>query len=204
MSEQNDKVRGIRKLNTFITANALLIVVLLVWAQLWIQPSVQLWVREYGKGNPAGILNVFNLNVGIGLAWTYLAVLLALIALAWVGWRSLTAQICETPSPAIGLFAASLVMAILDVGQSFISVSIKAWRNLQIYEPIELPAFFIWLFVGLAIAIIGFSLWGACRLEKDKYKDASWGRKYLPWVIEGIVVLIAVAFVLGCVLCFGF
>ena len=78
MSENNEE-KGLRKLSTFITANALLAAVLLVWAQIWILPSIQLWGKYYQPecGNMPLWYSPFNLSVGVGLAWTYFAVLLA-------------------------------------------------------------------------------------------------------------------------------
>ncbi|MBE9513161.1 MAG: hypothetical protein IMY77_03805 [Chloroflexi bacterium] len=178
MNDTNEP-KGIRKLSIFVTADALLAAILLVWAQLWIQPSLQLWVREYGKGEPAEILDTFSMNVGIGLVWTYFAVFLALVALAWAGWRSFTteekSERNKTPDFSIGLFSASLVMAVLDVLQSF-ATNIKKlmMSGMPIYKPLELPEnllhlkpWCIGVVIALGVLIIIFSILGA---KSHKYK----------------------------------
>ncbi len=187
MSGQNNEVRGIRNIRAFITADALLAAILLVWAQFWIQPSIQLWVRDYGKGEFREILDTFNFNVGLGLGWTYFAVVLALFALIWAGWHSLAKPSDRAHDIAIGLFAASAVMGVLDVLQSFASIIKKLTiSGMSIYKPIPLsdvlprpwgaPCFII----VLGLLILGLSLWGACK------------HKYKCWMItEGVVILIA-------------
>jgi hypothetical protein len=177
-------MKGLRKISTFVTADALLAAILLVWAQMWAQPSLQFWLREYGKCNPDSMLSWFNFNAGLGLCWTYLAVFLALLALIWAGWKTLVTHDGDTPNFAIGLFAASIVMAALDVGQSFVIVGVKLIQGLPIYEPFELSSCLLWISPLLAALIILLSLLGACALNKKKCR-------YLPWKIELIIILIS-------------
>ena len=187
-------MKGIRNIGTFITADALLAAVLLVWGQLWRSPAIELFGRQYKGPGPDSMppwFDDFNLNLGVGLVMTYSAVFLALLALAWVSWRSRTGQICDTPRTALGLFAASLTIAIINVTQSVSTVSMKLLpllvKERLIYEPLTLGCFFMWSTYGLILAIIGLSIWGAHTF--DKYKS---GCKYLlPWKIEATIIGIA-------------
>ncbi len=137
--------KGIWKISTFVTADALLAAVLMVWAQLWIQPSVRLWAAWYGSANQteevSKVLQTFDLNVGVGLIWTYLAVFLALLALVWVSWSSLNNRHNDkVPNSAVNLFLFSVSMALGDILQSVISVSIKVLSpSYLIWDPLRLP-----------------------------------------------------------------
>jgi hypothetical protein len=196
-----EKPEGLRKIGTFITADALLAAILLVWSQLWIHPSVELFSRFYqpGCGNVGTWFDTFNTSVGVGLAWSYLAVFIALVALASAGWRSLVGSGGETPDFAIGLFAASITMGAIEVFSSFVIVSLKAIQGAWIYKallesPPPLQRVYV-ISMVLAAFIIALSIWGAYVLNKKGWC------KYLPWLIEGVVILGVAAFILGCVWC---
>ena len=191
MSEQNNGVRGIYKLSTFITATSLLVVVLLVWAQLWMQPSIQLWGRFYEpvSGSIGEWFRPFNESIGFGLSWIYFAVFLALFALAWAIWKTLATTESKTPDTAIGLFAASIIMGLLSVSQSFFMATMKFIQGGLIYESFYSQ----WLrwFLLLAVFIVGLSIWGGSKFKEDgKYK-------YLPWLLEIIIIAIAAGVALG-------
>ena len=192
MNEHNIEI-SIRKFSTFITATSLLVVVLLVWAQLWIQPSIQLWSKWYepelGITRYLSDFSPFNYSVGFGLSWIYFAVFLALFALAWAGWKTLATHENKTPDTAIGLFAASLVMGVMGVSQSVFTATLKFCKGKPIYESFK----FEWLelFLLVAIVIVGLSIWGAHTL--DKYKGR-W--EYLPGKLEVIIIVVAAGVVL--------
>jgi hypothetical protein len=212
--------RGLRKISTFITADALLAAVMMVWAQLWMQPSLQLWGKHYQPecGNIGGWFHSFNNSIGFGLAWAYSAVFLALLALAWSGWKTLSTPESKTPDTAIGLFAASVVMGLINVAQSVFSVTMKLFGGGLIYQPLdfELGRWFLFLIIPIVV----LSVWGALWLNKDckysKYKYPTnwlcklpwclyhwlcrflpwWSFKYLPWWLEVALILIAAGFAL--------
>ena len=129
----------------FITAAGFLAAILLVWAQLWIRTYDEKF-RE-------------SLNVRLGLFWTIFAILLALLAFSYALFYQFDVGREENvPGVAIGLFVASLIMALLGVGQSFTSVFIKLVCRLPLFEPLRVPKWFAWLSVGLASALTGASI----------------------------------------------
>ncbi|MBI2328050.1 MAG: hypothetical protein HYU85_00060 [Chloroflexi bacterium] len=148
VKQKDEEIKGIRKISTFVTADALLAAILMVWAQLWIQPSVRLWAAWYGKeqfdkipDKVSSTLQTFEWNVGFGLIWTYAAVFLALLALAWVGRSSLKNALTDkVPDSAVNLFMFSVSMALGNVLQSVFSVFIKLLLpNYSIWDPLRLP-----------------------------------------------------------------
>jgi hypothetical protein len=171
-NNKGKEIRGIRKISTFVTADALLAAILMVWAQLWIQPSVRLWAAWYGVEKPEEVsktLQTFNLNVGaLGLLWTYFAVLLALLALVWVGFSILRPPSDKVPAPAIGLFSASVLMALVDVFQSICSVACKLLSSSSIWVPLSIHPWGWWLLGGAFVAIVAVSIWLACKYAKAK------------------------------------
>jgi hypothetical protein len=193
--------KGLRKLSTFITADALLAAVLLVWAQLWIQPFAQLWADQYvSYRDPTAteLLEGFNFNVGIGLGWTYLAVLLTLMALAWVGWCSIKKGILVTPNLAIGLFLSSLTMAVLEVGQSLMSIFIKTidTESTVFQFSTKIPTYLAIFVLISAVSIITMSILGVFRLRTHTYVYKGWLSKYYPWVIELVIIFVTVVLTL--------
>jgi hypothetical protein len=192
-----EEPKGLRNIRAFITADALLAAILLVWAQLWIQPSLQLWGRFYNPacGNIGDWFDRFNSSVGFGIAWTYFAVLLALSALAWAGWKTLATPERKTSDTAIGLFAASLVMGLINVIQSFFMATFKLFTDRLIFESL-VPDGLKW-FLLMIIPIVWLSIWGVCWLNDRKlprwvFRCRLW--RYLPWYIESVILLIAAVF----------
>ena len=168
MGERN-RVKGIRNITTFVVADALLAAVLLVWAQLWIQPSLQLWGKWYlpELAKMPDWFEPFNISVGIGLAWTYAAVFLALVALAWAVCHSLAGN-DAIPRGAFVLFIGSLTMGGLNVLQSFGTTTCKLLTGHPVYETLfNLSGNFFYCFVCaavvLGIIIVGLSMWCAYR-----------------------------------------
>ncbi len=180
-----------RKLSVFITADALLAAVLLVWAQLWIQPYAQIWGDWYAawQSDPTKSEQIMTLfdrlgpNINIGLAWTYLAVLCALMALVWIGCKSFKYGIEFTPNFSLGLFFASITLAILEVGQSFVSIVIKTFDvNSKLFQvTTRVP---IYLAIGLyiiAILIIVCTTLGTCISRQSRFR-------IVPWIVYGLLV----------------
>ena len=144
----------------FLAATGFLAAILLVWGQLW--------VSTYAiEGVPA--------TYYLGLAWTYLAVIVALAAFAWAGWSWSRARFEEdfqvTGWP-VGLLVAALIMTGIDVGQSIVSAAIK------IVGPFEAGSCILVSFT--VIFIIGMSWAGT--------------KNHWFWIAE-IVVLIALGIV---------
>ena len=170
MAKKEEEIRGIRKISTFVTADALLAAVLMVWAQLWIQPSVRLWAAWYGKEQPeevSKVLQTFDWNVGVGLIWTYTAVFLALLALVWVGYSTLRTLSDKVPATAVGFFMASVIMALINVSQSIYSVAKKLLSGSSIWEPLSLPSWWLYLEMAAVLGIVGFSMWFAHKMGKN-------------------------------------
>jgi len=111
------------KLGEFITAAGLLAAVLLVWAQLW-------------------VVTIADRNARFGLAWVYIAVALTLLALCWATFRPFFTSPSNgsdegcTSLLALGLFAAALEMAILQVFQSIVTIGLPLFG--LPHEPAEL------------------------------------------------------------------
>ena len=68
-------------------------------------------------------------TVGLGFAWTFLAILVALAAFALAACLG----ICKF---AVGLFVASFLMAAINIIQSLGSVTLKLWNNMPLFSPI--------------------------------------------------------------------
>lgn len=156
--EQNG---GLRNVQTFMTADALLAAVLLVWSQLWLGPEIP--------------------TVKYGLTWIYWAVFLALAALAVVGWETLRAGSKSTPYVAVGLFAAALEMGALNVFQSIFKVSLKLWTETGM--PANQPTH--WFLVGTLCFVVAMVV--LCILgTRDFYNhtDSESIRKYRHWLIN--------------------
>ncbi len=163
MADNGNTVKGIRKIGTFITADALLAAVLMVWAQLWIQPTLELWIKYYQPvcGNIGEWFDKYNDSNLFGLLLTYPAILLALVALAWAVWHSLNKssnnKSDETPKLSLGLFGAAISMAILNVSQFVLSAVYKTFSGTIVYEFYDmekLPPVFINIFIRLSVAFI--------------------------------------------------
>jgi len=192
-----------RKLSIFITADALLAAVLLMWAQLWTTSSAQFWVQWYFLNDTAQqeyrkLLERFDFNTGIGLAWTYIAVLFALLALVWVAYRSITqARLEETPKLSIVLFINSLAMTILNVGQSIISIIWKLFDpNFNIWETTTKASCWMPYFLGgVIIAIFVVSICAVYSADKHIRYETGWSKKNKIWIIYLAIILVAIAVV---------
>ena len=153
-------------LRIFLTATALLAAVLLVWAQLW--PNM-LDPRPY----PAE--SEYPLGVALGLFWIYYALALALGALLWALLRSVVSRWESTPKTAIGLFFAALIIAGLNVLQSVVSILYKAFNEMRLLEPMDVPRAMLWVTIAFAIIVTSTSI--AC---------AYWRRM---WIVEFVIIL---------------
>jgi len=105
----------------FIPACALLTAVHLVWAQLWGRDVLTIPFSDPTSGNYS--ICFFTPSTYFGLAWTCAAILLALVALSYAAWRSLKQEETQVNYISLGLFAASLEMAILNISQSLVTSS---------------------------------------------------------------------------------
>jgi len=141
------------RLNGFLTASGLLSAILLVWGQLWFQ------LRSDRSPDWAN---------SFGLIWTFIAVLLSLLASGVAMHKLLTVRDSrhyEVPKIAVGLFSAAIMMAIIDILQSlfsnvvytiFGSGSIPIWfedlfnGNLKLVTPNCIQ----WLIYGIALTFL--------------------------------------------------
>ncbi|MDO9334260.1 MAG: hypothetical protein Q7T57_07050 [Dehalococcoidales bacterium] len=195
--------KGLRNIGTFLTADSLLMAVLLVWAQLWVQPALDLWIVYYQVETQqvSEWFWEFNNSVSFGLILTFTSVLLAMIALAITGLEGLkTAGNAKTTPPlSLGLFASSLVLALINVSQSLVSVSLKFLNfNLSkhegnsvfnVYAPSELPFRFIVISAFLFIIIV-LSVTCAVWSHEKKPNNACW-----RWLVSAAFVSIVLELV---------
>lgn len=179
---------GIRKLSTFITADALLAAVLLVWAQFWLnlpKPAAE-WVSGYG------------------LTWSLISILLALTALAIAMLASTKREGHDSartvPDLAVALFATSLIMGIFNVGQSFVTVLAKSISGMEITESSIIPPVIHRLDVSILLLvafvwILACSIWGATK------------SRYLQWTRLIVILVMCVSLFIviysGQALCYG-
>ena len=135
---------GLRKVSAFITADALLAAVLLVWAHLWVVYPPTVWQH-------------------FGLAWTYFSVFLALAAMAWLLAKTVfRASVESTPDLSLGLFMASLEMGALNVLQSIWSNVERVLEASQRAVPSPQPTS-AWLLLYAAVFIVlmlACCIWG--------------------------------------------
>jgi hypothetical protein len=72
----------------------------------------------------------------LGLLWISLAVILALLAASWAGWRGLKeGGGDQTTGWPITLLAASLIMTLIAVGQSIVFTGIRLLVGKSLSEP---------------------------------------------------------------------
>jgi hypothetical protein len=162
MSENCGSEKGLRNIRIFITADALLTAVLMVWAQLWMQPSLQLWTKNIYSDNGTfeKWFEQFEESAFFGLLLTYPAIFCALFALAWAGWYSLNNDKEKTHCVALWLFGTAIALAIINVIQSSISVLWKFFKGLPIFQPLNLNMFptWFWIVFGFwAIVVVIFT-----------------------------------------------
>ena len=134
-------------MNIFLTASGVLIGVLLVWAQLW--------ASSYPKRDD----NHRPWTVELGLVWTYVSVLLAMLSFGWSGYYYFT-QRYDVPPVAMGLFIAAFLMTVLNVAQSLVSNLYKLIKGEPLADKLEGKRRCIYVYVIKSGAVIlGFSIW---------------------------------------------
>ena len=143
-----------------MTASALLGVVLLVWAQLWINTN-KIDKDKQENGNTTANESI-NASTNLVLTWTYLALLFALIAFAcitlsvWGGetWKKL----------GIGSLGISFSMLMIEVLISLLCTGFKYWNNKKFDQPCRLSLdkrLSRYLLIGLPVCFAVFSLCAA-------------------------------------------
>jgi hypothetical protein len=108
----------------FLTATGFLAAILLVWAQSWISIYKPKCLPR---------------TVGLGLTWTYLTVVVALVAFAcagWCWWKAGFKENFQVANWSVGLLVSVLIMTGIDVGQSLLSSAIKFWKGEPVDEPL--------------------------------------------------------------------
>jgi len=150
-------------LTPFLTATGFIAAILLVWAQTWDD--------MYAVPLPD--------TVYIGLIWTYLAVLIDIIAFALAGYSYLkdenkkSFQVSGLP---VSLLISAIIMTVINIYQTIISVFIKFVReDLSIAEPLiylETGGAKLYgsVIVVIAVAIIIFLSWFAVKNYKKRSK----------------------------------
>ena len=144
----------------FLTATALLIAILLVWAQLWANTYTMYVTRarefKYTLEETKGVDFLANL----GLAWIYLAILFALIAFAFAAWNGFIKGSIKIPSGAVAFLGASLSMTAVQLLQSFSSAFFKFWKDKTYGKPFFIPNKCLTkgVIVGLPVVFLAFSI----------------------------------------------
>jgi len=148
------------KFTIFLTASGVLIGVLLVWAQLWASSYAerddQSWMVRLAHAQK----KERPWTVELGLVWTYVSVLLAMLSFAGGGYSYFT-QGHNVPPAAMGLFIAAFLMTILNVAQSLISnlyklVKKKVLAN-QLKDKVRWPIYVYVTTCGAEIILL--SIW---------------------------------------------
>jgi len=100
--------------DVFLTATAVLVAILLVWAQLWVHARTLYTKGNDGHGSESsnGSSDSGQFSMRVGLTWTYSAILLALVAFARVASS-------EVDKAAMSLFVAAFLMAVVNIAQSW-------------------------------------------------------------------------------------
>lgn len=127
--------RSTERIGVFIAANGFLGAVLLVWAQLWTHSSIVLPLGRHAiRGATKSILLP---SAEFGLAWTYSAVVLTLLATGTtvvshlLPRREMAQPADDSSNPpqigtiAMGLFLTALEMGVLNVAQSAVSAVVR-------------------------------------------------------------------------------
>jgi len=170
-SGNETNANSIYNLGTFLVATGLIATVLLVWAQLWPIPYLD--------------TNKDVSNLGVGLLWTYSALAFALLAFAWAFFYSFQTRKDLTPTTAIGLFVAAIIMTIANVGQSVFTTFCKVLSDRQIFEPLPLHDWFQTFIICWILVVLVFSI-----LIVHKHIDR---------VILGIFIILSISGVAGVV-----
>lgn len=203
-------LKGIRNKQTFVAANSLLAGALFVAAQLWAS-SIHA-ISVYTPEIPGGRIEVLIPRAEFGLAWVYVAGLFALGALAVATIPRRWRERQDTPPAALALFAAALEHAGLYVGQSLIS-SVRRLALFNDYASIQgalssitseavKPLPNCLLFAGLVFVLALLLLcWIGVAPWDRLHSHARWRVRNLPWLVNGVNVLmfgIAVFYIYNC------
>lgn len=168
----------------FLTASGVLSAILLVWAQLW--PLLLTIVPE---DTPRQLLKVVNGNIEVGLTWTYGALLLALlsfglsIAIPLRNETTLDRKTCIYRF-AISFFELSLLMGIINVVQSFVSVSDKLLlKHIAFWQPaFNLGASGQWLYAPIGVFLVFAILFIFDRIKYQHGKCFNQQRECFKWL----------------------
>lgn len=140
-----------------LTVTALLAVILLVWAQLWLNTCRT--YQEKQKKVDATVIDNIDSSTNLVLTWTYGAVFFAMIAFAFIAlsiWGGDTLK-----KLGIGLLGVSFSMLIIDVLISLICAGIKFWNYKKFDEPYYLSLdkrLSRYMLIGLPVCFTVFSL----------------------------------------------
>ncbi len=183
----------------FIPACALLTAVHLVWAQLWGRDALTIPFSDPTSGSYS--ISFFTPSTYFGLAWTYAAILLALGALSLAAWRSLNEEKPPVTYISIGLFVASLEMAILNIFQSLVtsnsaliqigtrnntSATINATRD---YASNILSTFPGWFLAASLIYVISISILCIVGMKYRTLGESKFS-KYQWWPYNALATII--------------
>lgn len=169
-------------LTPFIAATGFLAAILLVWAQSWIN----IYKPE-----------TLPTTVGLGLMWTYLTVIVALLAFALAGlsWlREKRKEIFRVEGWPLGLLVATLIMTGVNVGQSLFSVATKLFKGISPDKPLMELTTFEARFWGIIVVSLVAAFIIVMSLRGTKKRKL--------WIIEVVIL-----FILGisvCILISGF
>lgn len=171
----------------------------LVWAQLWGRDVLTIPFSDPTSGNYS--ICFFTPSTYFGLAWTCAAILLALVALSYAAWRSLKREEAQVNYISLGLFVASLEMAILNVFQSLVTSSsaliqigtsnntsaiINATRDYAGNILSTFPVWFLLTSSGYVIAVSILCVVGVKYRTSEKSKLS----KYQWWVYNAFASII--------------
>ena len=143
-----------------LTVTALLAVILLVWAQLWLNTFRT--YQEKQKKVDATVTENIDSSTNLILAWTYGAVFFVLIAFAFIAlsvWGGDTLK-----KLGIASFGVSFSMLITEVLMSLLCAGFRFWNNKKLDEPCYLSLdkrLSRYMLVGLPVCFLIFSLWAA-------------------------------------------
>jgi len=107
--------------NYLLIAAAILVTILSVWAQIWINRTSD---ENEGK----------KITASLGLFWIYMAILYAMTAIAFVlvgqYWEGLSYS-CKSIMTdfGFGCFITAFIMGLVNIGESTLSAFIKGWRR---------------------------------------------------------------------------
>jgi len=156
---------------SFLTATGFLTAILLVWGQLWLNSYP-------AEERPT--------TVHSGLLWTYLSVLVALIAFCWAGYLGFLQgdEELEIRGVPIALFVTALFMTFLNVGQSIMSVIVKIMKGIPPDKPLlkaqgDVQNHPVMVILGIIIFFVVFLVLSLVGTSHT-----------LAWLLEGVIVII--------------